>query len=84
MQTSLKIFIGRTGEWPLGKNNIKAIFFSAYQYPLYQQLMNDKQLSAVAEKSLKEVTYHLRWSSEWVIRLGQGTEESNRKMNECH
>ncbi len=29
---------------------------------------------------MKEVTYHLRWSSEWVIRLGDGTEESNRRI----
>jgi ring-1,2-phenylacetyl-CoA epoxidase subunit PaaC len=37
-------------------------------------------LAAIAEKSLKEVTYHLRWSSEWVIRLGDGTEESHQRM----
>ena len=29
---------------------------------------------------MKEVTYHLRWSSEWVIRLGDGTEESHSRM----
>jgi ring-1,2-phenylacetyl-CoA epoxidase subunit PaaC len=29
---------------------------------------------------LKEVTYHLRWSSEWVVRLGDGTEESHKRM----
>ncbi len=40
----------------------------------------DQTLAAIAEKSLKEVTYHLRWSSEWVIRLGDGTEESHQKM----
>src|SRR6185369_2115343 len=34
----------------------------------------------IAEKSLKEVTYHLRWSSEWVIRLGDGTDESRQRM----
>ena len=41
----------------------------------------DVRLAGIAEKSLKEVTYHLRWSSEWVIRLGQGTDESARRMN---
>ena len=35
----------------------------------------------MAEKALKEVSYHLRWSSEWVIRLGDGTEESHQRMN---
>jgi ring-1,2-phenylacetyl-CoA epoxidase subunit PaaC len=40
----------------------------------------DTQLAAIAEKALKEVTYHVRWSSEWVIRLGDGTEESRSRM----
>ena len=41
---------------------------------------NDETLAAIAEKSLKEVVYHLRWSGEWVIRLGDGTEESHNKV----
>jgi ring-1,2-phenylacetyl-CoA epoxidase subunit PaaC len=44
------------------------------------QNIKDNQLAAIAEKSLKEVTYHLRWSSEWVIRLGDGTGESHQRM----
>ncbi|MEO6290093.1 MAG: 1,2-phenylacetyl-CoA epoxidase subunit PaaC, partial [Ginsengibacter sp.] len=69
------------GDW--AKTILKLFFFSTCQYFLYQKLMSssDKQLAAIAEKSLKEVTYHLRWSSEWVIRLGDGTEESNRRIN---
>ena len=61
---------------------LRQFFFSQYQYLLFEQLQysNDKQLAAIAEKSLKEVTYHLRWSSEWVIRLGDGTEESHKRM----
>jgi ring-1,2-phenylacetyl-CoA epoxidase subunit PaaC len=68
------------GDW--GKTIMRQFLFSAYQYPLYQQLRSadHKELAAIAEKSLKEVTYHLRWSSEWVIRLGQGTEESMLRM----
>lgn len=67
----------------------RQFFFSNYQYYLYQQLQHsaNEQIAAIAAKSLKEVTYHLRWSSEWVIRLGDGTEESHDKMqaaiNEC-
>lgn len=54
---------------------LRQFFFSNYQFLLYQELQksNDSQLAAIAEKSLKEVTYHLRWSNEWVIRLGDGT-----------
>jgi len=70
------------GDW--AQTILRQFFFSAYQYLLYQRLQQstDATLAAIAEKSLKEVTYHLRWSSEWVIRLGDGTEESrNRILN---
>jgi ring-1,2-phenylacetyl-CoA epoxidase subunit PaaC len=41
---------------------------------------DDEQVRGTAEKSLKEVSYHLRWSREWVLRLGDGTEESHQYM----
>ena len=68
------------GDW--AQTILRQFFFSTYQYLLYQQLQQstDATLAAIAEKSLKEVTYHLRWSSEWVIRLGDGTEESRNRM----
>lgn len=44
------------------------------------QQSTDETLSAIAQKSLKEVTYHKRWSAEWVVRLGDGTDESKEKM----
>jgi ring-1,2-phenylacetyl-CoA epoxidase subunit PaaC len=58
---------------------------SVYQFYLYERLklLQDHQLAFIADKSLKEVTYHLRWSSEWVIRLGQGTEESRARMQKA-
>lgn len=68
------------GDW--AQTVLRQFFFSTYQYYLYAQLQksSDAQLAAIAEKSLKEVTYHLKWSSEWVIRLGDGTEESKRRL----
>jgi ring-1,2-phenylacetyl-CoA epoxidase subunit PaaC len=71
------------GDW--AKTILKLFLFSTYQYFFYQKLIasSDKQLSAIAEKSSKEVTYHLRWSSEWVIRLGDGTEESHKRIQEA-
>lgn len=68
------------GDW--AKTIGKIFFFSTWQYFFYQKLIYaaDKQLSAIAEKSLKEVTYHVKWSSEWIIRLGDGTEESKMRM----
>jgi ring-1,2-phenylacetyl-CoA epoxidase subunit PaaC len=69
------------GDW--AQTILRQFFFSQYEYLLFQELQNskDKQLAAIAEKSLKEVTYHLRWSSEWVIRLGDGTDESNKRIS---
>ncbi len=71
------------GDW--AKTILRLFFFSAYQYYFYQRLQQsrDSELAAIAEKSYKEVTYHLRWSSEWVIRLGDGTEESRRRIQEA-
>lgn len=68
------------GDW--AQTTLRQFLFSAYQFYFYQQLEKsaDQQLAAIATKSLKEVTYHLRWSNEWVIRLGDGTAESNDKM----
>jgi len=68
------------GDW--GQTILRQFFFSSYQYLLYEQLQQsrDEQLTAIAAKALKEVTYHVRWSSEWVIRLGDGTKESHDRM----
>ena len=68
------------GDW--AKTIGKVFFFSAWQFYFYQKLIysSDKQLSAIAEKSLKEVTYHVKWASDWAIRLGDGTEESKKRM----
>ena len=68
------------GDWAV--TILRQFLFGVYQYLLYQRLQtsNDAQLAAIAEKALKEVTYHIRWSSEWVIRLGDGTEESHKKI----
>ena len=68
------------GDW--AQTVLRQFFFSAYQFLLYEKLKHhaDEQLSAIAAKALKEVTYHLRWSSEWVVRLGDGTEESHQRM----
>jgi ring-1,2-phenylacetyl-CoA epoxidase subunit PaaC len=60
----------------------RSFFYDHYAVLLYTFLKEqaDPAIAAIAEKSLKEAAYHKRWSSEWVIRLGDGTEESQRKM----
>lgn len=71
------------GDW--AQTILRQFFFSNYQYELYSLLANseDIQLAAICAKALKEVTYHLRWSSEWVIRLGDGTEESKQRLEKA-
>jgi ring-1,2-phenylacetyl-CoA epoxidase subunit PaaC len=57
-------------------------FFLDAFYKLFLQSLTkskDAQLSAIAQKSIKETTYHLRHSSKWIIRLGDGTDESHEK-----
>lgn len=67
-----------------GDTILRQFFFDAFRKPLLERLIQskDKQLSGIAEKSLKETRYHLKHSSEWVIRLGDGTEESHNKIQE--
>ncbi len=60
----------------------RQFFFDVYNYLFYRALQDskDQRLAEIATKSLKEITYHIRFSSEWVIRLGDGTDLSHQKM----
>ena len=60
---------------------VRQFFIDVFAFHLYETLSGSeyKPLAAIAEKSLKEVKYHIRHSSEWVLRLGDGTEESHNK-----
>jgi ring-1,2-phenylacetyl-CoA epoxidase subunit PaaC len=71
------------GDW--AQTIVRQFFFSVYQYLLYEKLQHssDEQLAGIAAKSLKEVTYHVSWSSEWVLRLGDGTAESNERIQKA-
>lgn len=68
---------------------LRQLFFASFQLPLYQAMLQKLQemteehfvtLRGILEKAVMEVTYHKRWSSEWVIRLGDGTAESHSRM----
>lgn len=60
----------------------RSFYFDTYNFLFFSALQSskDETLAAIAEKSLKEVSYHLKWSSEWVIRLGDGTDESKARI----
>jgi ring-1,2-phenylacetyl-CoA epoxidase subunit PaaC len=60
----------------------RLLFFSTYQLALYEGLAAsaDETLAAIAAKATKEVRYHREHATLWALRLGDGTEESNRRM----
>jgi ring-1,2-phenylacetyl-CoA epoxidase subunit PaaC len=59
--------------------------FDVYHLMLMEGLVKskDETLAAIAKKGIKEVSYHKRFSGDWIKRLGDGTEESNKKMQEA-
>ncbi|MDN4056190.1 phenylacetate-CoA oxygenase subunit PaaC [Massilia sp. YIM B02763] len=64
---------------------VRQFFFDAWHYFLMRGLLSssDRRIGEIAEKSIKEVTYHLRRSSDLVVRLGDGTDISHRKMQDA-
>ncbi|MDH0738783.1 1,2-phenylacetyl-CoA epoxidase subunit PaaC [Achromobacter spanius] len=60
----------------------RQFLFDVWHYFLLQRLeqSGDERVAAIAAKSIKEVTYHVRRSSDMVVRLGDGTDESHAKM----
>lgn len=68
------------GDW--AQTTLRLFLLSTFQLQLFTQLLQhtDTQVAAIAEKSIKEVSYHLKWSQDWVLRLGDGTEESKQRM----
>lgn len=80
---SLLLLEQPNGDWAY--TIARSFYFDTFSYFYFTELKHSKDLTlaAIAEKSLKEVTYHMRWSSEWVVRLGDGTEESSQKMQQA-
>lgn len=64
---------------------VRQFFFDAYSYHLLEQLQKSShaELAGIATKGYKEVRYHLRHSSEWVQRLGDGIEESHARAQKA-
>lgn len=59
----------------------RQLYFSTYQKLLYGQLATgDSELAGLAAKAVKEVAYHQDHAEQWTLRLGDGTEESHRRM----
>ena len=67
-----------------GNTIVRNFLFNAFNLLFYSELSNskDETLAALAAKSLKEAKYHLRHTKNWLIRLGDGTNESKQKVQE--
>jgi ring-1,2-phenylacetyl-CoA epoxidase subunit PaaC len=65
-----------------GQTIVRQVLIDAFQLELYERMSmsGDVRLAAIAAKSVKEVRYHLRYSSSWLVRLGDGTAESHARV----
>jgi ring-1,2-phenylacetyl-CoA epoxidase subunit PaaC len=68
-----------------GRTIVRQFLFDAWQLALYQALLQSKdpKLAAIAARAAKECAYHLRYSSGWLIRLGDGTPESHERAQQA-
>lgn len=68
-----------------GQTIARQFLFDAWQLGMYQAMQQsaDVRLAAIAAKALKETRYHLRYSGGWLVRLGDGTEESRRRTQQA-
>ncbi len=64
---------------------LKQFYFAAFMHPFWQGVKNgtDNTLSGIAGKAEKEIGYHIRHAGEWIVRLGDGTDESAERMNDA-
>ena len=64
---------------------VRQFYFDTWHNLMLTDLLDstDQRIREISEKSLKEVRYHLRHSSGWLIRLGDGTDESNRRIQKA-
>ena len=68
-----------------GYTILKQLYFSIFMEIFWENCLKSKNedIAGVAGKSVKEIAYHIRHSGEWLIRLGDGTQESHNKMLEA-
>ena len=67
-----------------GDSTVRQVLFECWYLHLLEALTrcSDEGISEIAARAIKEVRYHLRHSSQWLLRLGDGTEESHRRAQQ--
>ena len=73
------------GNGDFARTMLRLYLFAAFMELFWEAMLSskDERLAAIAAKAIKETRYHVRHSAEWVIRLGDGTAESARRMSEA-
>ena len=68
-----------------GQTIVRQVLFDAWQLELYERLQQSKdlRLAEIAAKGIKETRYHLRYSAGWLVRLGDGTDESHARVQDA-
>ncbi|MBS0416785.1 MAG: phenylacetate-CoA oxygenase subunit PaaC [Proteobacteria bacterium] len=68
-----------------GRTIVRQFLLDAWQLEVYEGLLHssDARLAGIAAKAIKETRYHFRFSSGWLVRLGDGTDESHRRVQDA-
>ena len=81
----LNVTLAEQPNGDFGRTIVRQFLLDAWQLEVYAGLMDssDTRLASIAAKAIKETRYHFRFSSGWLVRLGDGTEESHRRAQEA-
>jgi ring-1,2-phenylacetyl-CoA epoxidase subunit PaaC len=77
-----KLMVEQPDNKDFGFTMMKLFLNGCFDYLMFRDLMKstDETISGLAAKSIKEVTYHVRHAGDWIVRLGDGTEESHQRI----
>jgi len=80
----LNVTLAEQPNGDFGRTIVRQFLLDAWQLEVYAGLADssDTRLASIAAKAIKETRYHLRFSSGWLVRLGDGTEESHRRVQD--
>jgi ring-1,2-phenylacetyl-CoA epoxidase subunit PaaC len=80
----LNVTLAEQPNGDFGRTLVRQFLLDAWQLELYEALLNstDSRLASIAAKAVKETRYHFRFSAGWIVRLGDGTAESHRRVQE--
>lgn len=81
----LNVALAEQPNGDFGRTIVRQVLLDAWQLEMYEGLSgsSDVRLASIAAKAIKETRYHFRFSVGWLVRLGDGTEESHRRVQDA-